>query len=375
MGRRPRRRARLGRLDHKGSFRLRHLIRAVLMAATLLGAPAIAAPARLAIIDNDFAAAGGALAIVPLVAKPDMKLLGATVSIGDGYVNDSVAHTLRFLEIIHRPEIPVVPGSNVPLVRTKAELNVWEKQYGAMPYKGAWNDPKPGEPAYGPDDVTPMKEGETRLKPAPGPAAEWLIDQTRAHPGQIEILAAGPLTNLALAARLDPGFAKRVKTLVIMGGLVDANQLQVTANADFNTDFNFMFDPEAADIVLTAGFPKILIIGNVSNAALLTKAIVDKVGTVKTPLTDYYVKNAWVGLPLWDELAAAVMADPGLITKKTDTWMRVNLDHGVDYGRAHVWPEEMRPHLGEQPVTIVDAIDIDRFFKGFVGDLQAPLPK
>jgi purine nucleosidase len=354
---------------------LRHVVCAVAFAASLLAAPAVATPPRLAIIDNDFAAAGGALAIVPLIARPDMNLLGATVSIGDGYVDDSVAHTLRFLEIIHRPEIPVVPGANMPLVRTKAELNVWEKQYGTMPYKGAWNDPKPGEHAFGPDDVTPMKEGETRLKPTPGPAAEWLIAQTRTHPGQIEILAAGPLTNLALAVRLDPGFAKRVKTLVIMGGLVDANQLQVTGNADFNTDFNFMFDPEAADIVLTAGFAKILIIGNVSNAALLTKEIVAKVGTAKTPLTDYYVKNAWVGLPLWDEMAAAVMADQSLITRKTDTWMRVNLDHGVDYGRAHVWPEEMRPHLGEQPVTIVDAIDLDRFFTGFVKDLQAPLPR
>ena len=356
---------------------MRHLIPAAALVAGLFAAPATAAPAptRLAIIDNDFAYAGGALAIVPLVTKADMKLLGATVSIGDGYVNDSVAHTLRFLEIARRPEIPVVPGANVPLVRTKAELNVWEKQYGIMPYKGAWNEPKPGEPLLGPDDISPMKEGETKLKPTPGPAASWLIDQSRAHPGQIEILAAGPLTNLALAVRLDPGFARRVKTLVIMGGLVDANQLQVTANADFNTDFNFMFDPEAADIVLTAGFAKILIIGNVSNAAILTKEIVDKVGAVKTPVTDYYVKNAWIGLPLWDEMAAAVMADPSLITKKTDTWMRINLDHGVDYGRAHVWPEEMRPHLGEQPVTIVDAIDLDRFFAGFVKDLQAPLPR
>ncbi len=355
---------------------MKHLLRAGLVSLGLIGAlPASAAPQRLAIIDNDFAAAGGALAIVPLVAPADMKLLGATVVIGDGYVNDSVAHTLRFLEIIHHPEIPVIAGSNVPLVRTRAELNIWERQYGTMPYKGAWDPPKPGEPAIGPDDVSPMKEGETKLKVTPGTAAQWMIDQTKAHPGEIEILAAGPLTNLALAVRLDPGFAKRVKQLVVMGGLVDANQLQITANADFNTDFNFMFDPEAADIVLTAGFPKVTIIGNVSNAALLTKEIVAKVGAVKTPLTDYYVKNAWVGLPLWDELAAQVMADPSLITKETHTWMRVNLDHGVDYGRAHVWPEEMRPHLGEQPVTIVDAIDLDRFFTSFVRDLQAPLAK
>lgn len=159
-----------------------------------------------------------------------------------------------------------------------------------------------------------------------------------------------------------------------MGGMVDANQLTVTVDANLYTDFNFLFDPEAADIVLAAGFPKIVIVGNVSNHTMLTKELVEKVASVKTPLTDYYARNAWVGLPLWDELSAAVMADPSLITKSTDTWMRVNLDHGMDYGRAHVWPEAMRPHLGEQPVTIVDAVDLDRFYAEFVKALQAPLP-
>jgi inosine-uridine nucleoside N-ribohydrolase len=312
---------------------------------------------------------------MPLVADPDIKVLGLTAVIGDSYVPDSIAHTLRFLEIIHRGDLPMIAGANTPLIRTKPEFDAWQRQYGSLPYAGAWADPRPGEAAPGPDDLSPMKEGPTRLKAAPGVAAEYLIAQTKAHPGEIEILAAGPLTNLALAVRLDPGFAARVKTLVVMGGLVDSNQRQITENANFNTDFNFMIDPEAADIVLGAGFPKLLIVGVVSNSAKLTKAMVDRVGAVKTPLTDYYVRNAWVGLPLWDELAAAILADPGLVTRSTEAYMRVNLDHGVDYGRAHVWPESTRPKLGEQKVTIVDAVDLDRFYRNFFAALQAPLPR
>ena len=240
------------------------------------------------------------MAVMPLIAAPDIRVLGLTAVIGDSYVNDSIAHTLRFLEIIRRPELPMIAGANTPLVRTKAEFDVWQHYYGSLPYTGAWADPKPGVPAAGPEDVSPMTEGPTRLEPAPGIAAEYLVAQAEAHPGEIELLAAGPLTNIALAVRLDPGFAGRVKRLVIMGGLVDTNQLQITDDADFNMDFNFMFDPEAADIVLTAGFPEIVVVGAVANSARLTKAMVARVASVKTPLTAYYARNAWVGLPLWE---------------------------------------------------------------------------
>lgn len=345
-----------------------------LLAAALAATVAPAAdPQRIAIIDNDWSIAGGAMAVMPLIANPGIKVIGLTAVIGDSYVPDSIAHTLRFLEIIHRGDIPMIAGANTPLIRTKPEFDIWQRQYGSLPYGGAWASPKPGETLPGPNDISPMKEGPTKLHVAPGVAATYLIEQAKAHAGELEILAAGPLTNLALAVRLDPGFAARVKRLVIMGGLVDANQLQITDDADFNTDFNFMIDPEAADIVLTAGFPRVEIVGVVSNSAKLTKAMVDTVASVKTPLTDYYKRNAWVGLPLWDELAAAVLADPKLITKSTQAYMRVNLDHGVDYGRAHVWPDSMRPKTGEGVVTIVDKVDLDRFYADFFKALQAPL--
>lgn len=341
-------------------------------AAAAVPAPSVGAE-RLVIVDNDFAAAGGAMAVMPLIAAPDIRVLGLTTVIGDSYVNDAVAHTLRFLEIIHRGDIPVVPGANAPLVRTKVELNAWERLYGTMPYKGAWNEPAAGVAPLGPEDISAMTEGATRLSPSTQRAADFLIDQVNAHPGQVSILAAGPLTNLALAIRLDPGFAAKVREVVIMGGLVDTNQRQVSGSANFNTDFNFLFDPEAAAITLAAPFPRIVIVGAVANETNLDKQLVARVAAVKTPLTDYYARNAWLGLPLWDELAAAVLADPRLITASTKAYMSVNIDHGMDYGRAHVWPEATRPHLGERQVQIVDRVDLGRFYDDFVRALQAPL--
>ena len=69
------------------------------------------------------------------------------------------------------------------------------------------------------------------------------------------------------------------------------------------------------------------------------------------------------------------MADPSLVTRSTDAYMRINLDRGLDYGRAHVFPEATRPHTGEQKVTVVDTVDVPRFYEAFTRALQAPLPK
>jgi len=359
-----------------GMWQALRLAAGVALAAMALAAGGVHAQGRrLVIIDNDFSVAGGAMAVMPLIADPGVRLLGLTVVAGDSYVPDSTAHTLRFMELIGRGDIPVVEGANAPLVLTKTRERAWEKAYGKWPYRGAFADPEPGKPAPGPTDVSPMTEGPTALKPAPGTAATFLIDQVNRHPGAVSILAAGPLTNLALAIRLDPGFAGKVKQLVIMGGMVDNNQLQVTDDVDFYTDFNFMFDPEAADIVLGADFPKVVIVGNVSNTTRLTKAMVDRVAAKKTVLTDYYVRNGWVGLPLWDELAAAILDDPSLVTKSTEAYMGVDLDHGVNYGSAHVWAEANHPGLGERKVTIVDQVDMPRFYDSFVRALQMDVGK
>jgi purine nucleosidase len=72
-----------------------------------------------------------------------------------------------------------------------------------------------------------------------------LIDIFKGRPGQIELLALGPLTNIALAARLEPSFPSRVKHITIMGGCESAR-----GNSSMTAEFNFFADPEAAHIVL-----------------------------------------------------------------------------------------------------------------------------
>jgi inosine-uridine nucleoside N-ribohydrolase len=355
---------------------------AAVIATTLLTLPANADPPRLFIEDNDFLGPGGSdiQSILPLITDPSVKVLGFTVVTGDGWCDEETAYLLRFLEIARRTDLPVYKGAVFPLINTPARLRAWEASYGRIPWKGAWNDPvahpgpgsvfHPNDPALVPDNPG----GNPVTRPAAGNAVDFLIAQVHRYPHQVTILAAGPLTNLALAIRIDPEFAGLAKELVFMGGMLDGNMQQVTDDADNFTDFNILFDPEAAHIVLTAAWPKITSLGSVTNETKMTAALTARMAAVRTPVTAYLAKYA-SRLPLWDEMAAAVAVDPTLVTKHIDATMDVAIDHGMFYGQVRIWPPETTPHQGERVVTVVQQVDLKRFYDRFIQAAQAPLPR
>jgi len=339
--------------------------------------PAAAAP-RLFIEDNDFLGPGGSdiQSTLPLLTNPSIRVLGFTVASGDAWCDEEAAYLLRFLEIAKRTDIPVYKGAVFPLVNTPARMHAWEQLYGFIPWKGAWSDSK--KPDYTPHVSQPglipnNPAGNPSTRPAPGSAVSFLIDQVHRYPHQITILEAGPMTNLALAIRIDPEFAGLAKELIFMGGMIDGNLSQVTEDADNYSDFNFIFDPEAAHIVLTAPWPKIIGLGAVTNQTKMTPALAARLLQVKTPITEYLAKYA-SHLPLWDEMAAEVAVDPTLITSKVDALIDVDIDHGMHYGRTHVWPKAYAPQQGERLVTLVLGVDLTRFYAAFVKAAQAPLP-
>ena len=335
--------------------------------------PSAEAPKTLVLMDNDFAGPGGTdmQAILPLLANPSVGILGLTVVTGDGWENDEAARLLRFLEIAGRPDIPVVNGATYPLMRSVPEMKLWEQRYGRIPWKGAWGGLESIDkvPAQQPS-LPHLDEGLPTTSPAPGLAASFLVKTVHAHPHQVTVIAAGPLTDIALAIRMDPSFAADAKQLVFMGGLLDTSMMSVTGNADFASDFNLIFDPEAAHIALTAPWPKIVAVGDVSNSVMMTRALMDRIAAVKTPLTAYLSKY-FNALPLWDEMAGAIAVDPSLVTKSVEAFMDVDVSGGLGYGRAQVWPDALAPkEMGVRPVTIVQEIDTARFLDGFVKAAQ-----
>ncbi|WP_165837922.1 nucleoside hydrolase [Novacetimonas cocois] len=350
-----------------------------LPAASRAATPSSTGP-ELVIEDNDFLGPGGSdqQSIIPLLFSPHVRVLGFTVVSGDGWENAESAHLRRFLEIIGRTDVPVADGAVYPLVNTVAALREHEHQFGTIPWKGAWGglgaiDSTPDQQP----PVPPLKEGMPHMRALTQSAAQFLIEQVHAHPHQVTIVAAGPLTNLALAIRLDPTFAETAKKLIFMGGMLDTSMMSVTRNADFASDFNMIFDPEAAHITLTAPWASVTVVGSVSNDLMMSRDYLNRITRRSTPMTRYLAQY-YEPLPMWDELTSAIAAEPSLVTSSVDAFMDIDLTHGPNYGHAYVWPEQLAPKKqGVRLVHIVRGVDATRFRDLFAQEAQsdiAPAP-
>ena len=131
-------------------------------------------------------------------------------------------------------------------------------------------------------------KGEPSIKPLQEDAAHFLVRQVQAHPHEVTIYAAGPLTNIALALSIDPHFAELTKGIVIMGGSLSPQ----TSDPEFvnnpRREFNFWFDPEAAHVTLRAHWPRIdLTTVDISVKTRFTKAMLDDIARSPNPAAKY----------------------------------------------------------------------------------------
>lgn len=331
---------------------------------------------RKIIINEDCSGPGGSnmQTLALLIQSPQIEVLGITVVSGDQWRDEEVGHTLRLLEIIGRTDIPVVPGAVYPLVRTRDESRLWQQRYGKVAYAGAWDDRWWHEPSV----VPPLPEGQPTTKPADEDAAHFLIRMVRKYPHEVTIYEGGPLTNLALAVSLDPQFPELAQELVFMGGGISP----VSDNPEFlnnpRHEFNFWFDPEAAAIVLRAPWKKI--VGTPTDISVKTKmtaAMVKQIEAAGTPLARYVARFAMLtpGADImWDEIAAAALIDPTIITRSETRFMNVDLDHGAGYGNTLTWSIREPAYPNTQPVEIQFDLDTEKFYRLFVDRMTAPTP-
>src|SRR5258705_6908875 len=328
---------------------------------------------RKIIIDQDAAGPAGTdlQSTLLLIQSPQAEVLGVTVVTGDAWLKSEVAHTLRMLELIGRTDIPVVPGAEYPLVRTKEATKLWEKEYGSVTWLGAWT-PRFYHP---PDQLGEMPEGKPSTKPADEDAVHFLIRMVRKYPKQVTIYAGGPMTNLALAISIDPEFAGLAKEMVFMGASLNP---QTTDPEFINTprhEFNIWFDPEAAHIVLRAPWKKIVCTTvDISVKTRMTQDLINRIKAGNSPAARYagtYARLFGEYNYLWDELAAAAWLDLSLITKKETRFMDVDISRGANYGNILTWSDKDKPKVELQLVEIQVDLDADRFYKMFVELLKA----
>ncbi len=332
---------------------------------------------RKIIINEDCSGPGGSnmQTLLLLIQSPEVEVLGITVVSGNQWRDEEVARTLRLLEIIGRTDIPVVPGATFPLVRTRPEALLWQERYGKVAFAGAWDERWWHEAFF----VPKLEEGQPTTKPADEDAAHFLVRMVRKYPHQVTIYEGGPMTNLALAISLDPQFAELAQELVFMGGGLNPQ----TDNPEWvnapRHEFNFWFDPEAAQITLRAPWKKIVCTPvDISVKTQLTPAMVKQIEASGTPLARYiarfYQPIAGADI-MWDELAAAAWIDPSLITKRETRYMSVNLDRGAAYGDTLTWSEKDKPALPARPVEIQVDLDNEKFVRMFVTLMSAPTPR
>jgi inosine-uridine nucleoside N-ribohydrolase len=311
---------------------------------------------------------------IMLLESDDVEVLGLTSVSGDVWANRAAAYDLRGLEIMGRTDVPVMSGATYPLLNSEAQTTRWEALYGRLTWKGAWmhewvepttqSAPK----YYGPNDsVDDLPWGAPRTKARDEIAANFLIRMLHKYPGEITIIECGPMTNLALAQRLDPDFASLAKELVVMGGSLNPQQkLANPSAAEFareylNTprrEFNIRFDPEAASVVARSPWRKITIVPvDPSTSTQLSPELIARLSKASRPDIGAFLAKWQPGFPLWDETAAAVWLDPGLVVEKENLFVDFDTQFGPTYGDMLSWREGYQPALGEQKALVVRAVD------------------
>jgi purine nucleosidase len=348
----------------------------ILLTVSFVASLCTAQTRRKVIVNEDCSGPGGSnmQTLALMIQSPQVEVLGITVVSGDQWRDEEIAHTLRLLEIMGRTDIPVVPGAVYPLVRRREEAQMWQQRYGKVAYAGAWDD-RWWHEAY---VVPPLPEGQPTTKAADEDAAHFLIRMVRKYPHEVTIYEGGPMTNLALAISLDPQFPELAQKLVFMGGSLSPQTNYAEFVNNPRHEFNFWFDPEAAEIVLRAPWKKIVCTPtDISIKTQVTPAMMKEIEASGTPLARYVAKFAMFSPGadiMWDELAAAAWIDPSIITKSEMRYMGVDLDHGAGYGNTLTWPAKGSPRSGAQPVEIQFDLDTEKFYRLFVGLMTVPTP-
>jgi purine nucleosidase len=283
--------------------------------------------------------------LVMLLQSPNIQVLGVTVVTGNGWLKQEAADVLKLLEDLKRTDVPVYMGAEFPLVQSRYTPVRMVKMYGGTrtdPFIGAY-----GEFSPGPEVVTPPPGGLPATKPAPGPAAEFIIQQIRKYPHQVTLYCGGALTNVALAISLDPGIVALAKEVVFMGTSPEMQPKTV----------NVIYDPESAAIVLHAAWPKLTLITvdlaeKLHKTPEMAEAIAHGQNKAEAALYEDLVMKPfrahkplqWFRMP--DELMAAYLIDPSIITETRRDYVDIDTMQGMSYGSSIYWDETPLGYAG-----------------------------
>ncbi|XOV78983.1 MAG: nucleoside hydrolase [Aestuariibacter sp.] len=277
------------------------------------------------IIDTD-PGIDDAMAIFFAFQSPQLDVLGLTTIFGNVPVDMAAKNAITLCDIAGK-DIPVCKGMAMPWVGP-------ESGYAHFVH---------GDDGFGNINY-PAAQGELD----PRSSAQFIIDTAKKYPGEVTVVAIGPLGNLALALRMEPEITKLLKGVVIMGGAA-----QVPGNVTPVAEANIWNDPFAADIVFAADWPLIMIGLDVTYAVSYNQAYLKKLSEVNQKLggfvrnaAQFYVKfysTIYQETPeevcyFHDAMALAYVIDPTLFDIKMGHF-RVATD-SLCYGQTTFAPED-----------------------------------
>ncbi|KAD3337677.1 hypothetical protein R6Q59_027548 [Mikania micrantha] len=312
------------------------------------------------IIDTD-PGIDDSMAIMMAFQTTKIKILGLTTIFGNVSTKDATRNALLLCEIAGCPNVPVAEGSPEPLKGGVPEIQDF---------------------IHGSDGLGNLNLPAPKSKKIDKSASEFIVDKVSQYPGEVSILALGPLTNLALAIKRDSSFVTKVKRVVILGGAFFA-----LGNINPAAEANIYGDPEAADIVFTSG-ANIDIVGiNITTQVKMTDEDLDQLKQSKGRharflwdsckfYRDWHVKSDGVyGIFLHDPVSFVALVRPDLFTFKKGV-VRVETQ-GLCVGHTLMdqglkrWNSE-NPWTGYKPLSVAWTVNVDKVLDYIKSVLMMP---
>ncbi|MEO3985358.1 pyrimidine-specific ribonucleoside hydrolase RihA [Plesiomonas shigelloides] len=294
-----------------------------------------------------------AIALILALASPKLNVLAVTTSAGNQTPDKTLRNTLRILTLLGRHDIPVAGGAPKPLLR---ELIIADNVHGESGLDG----PALPEPRFAPQALT---------------AVELMAKTLRASTEPVTLVPTGPLTNIALLLSAHPELKAKIARIVLMGGSAGPGNWTPAA------EFNIYVDPEAAEMVFSAGVPITMCGLDVTHAAQVMDEDIERIRTITNPiartvaeLLDFFMiyhrdpKWGFVGAPLHDPCTIAWLLRPELFTG-IECHVSVETQGQYTVGMTVVDRYRLSPH--EPNATVLLGVERQGFIDLLVEQLQA----
>ena len=292
---------------------------ASLVLLCLASGPSEAAPLRV-IIDTD-PGIDDAMAILLALNSPELKVEALTVVPGNVDGKQGLENALKIVSLAGRCDVAVAGGAQHPLNQKLITAQFWHGKNGLAGV-----------------ELPPSKcKSDARFGP------DLIIEMVHKYPHELTLIPVGPLTNIALAVSKDPSIAYLVRDIVIMGGSISGGNVNGAAEA------NIYNDPEAAQIVFSAGWMLTMVGSDVGERTLMTRKHLAELQANHGPQSDFvrklanfYLtrseKSGYSGAAMYDPLAVGAVIDPTLVTLKD---MHVDVETKGEFTRGETVANRM----------------------------------